>query len=91
MLPPRGFPPFYCNVCFRTPLHLSIEHDNRAVFDLLLEVGASTEVKSSEGFPPLWNALKDLEEKKDGSKYAERLVSRKAAVSVVSVEKGNLK
>ncbi len=69
-------------------MHLAIAHDNKAVFDLLLQAGASAEVKSSEGFPPLWEALR-RQEKDEESDFARRLVQEgKAAVSVVRESRG---
>ena len=41
-----------------TPLHVSIQKETQPIFQLLLEKGgAALEMKSTEGFPPLWYAL----------------------------------
>ena len=46
------------NFASSTPLHVSIQKETRPIFQLLLEKGgAALEMKSSEGFPPLWYAL----------------------------------
>jgi len=53
---------------------------------VLLKAGASTEVKSSEGHPPLWMALQHMEvesEEDRDDRMARRLVDSGASVSVV--------
>jgi hypothetical protein len=69
-------------IIFSTPLHISIESDNAAVVDLLLDNGASTEIMSSEGYPPLWFALKSSFDFGKDSLPA-RLVVKGASTSAV--------
>ncbi|XP_059091061.1 rabankyrin-5-like isoform X1 [Tigriopus californicus] len=77
-----------------TPLHLAIQRGNGEFIDVLLEHGASTEIKSSAGFPPLWYALKALEDQTTGSNgkgtnLPEKLIAAGASVSTVCDKLGN--
>lgn len=67
----------------RTPLHLTIECRNKPVFDVLLQrEQIDCDVKSSQGFPPLYDALRVFSE--DPS-YAKGLVAKGASADVVSL------
>ncbi len=74
---------YYCEIIFSTPLHVAIESDNAPAVDLLLSKGASTEMMSSDGFPPLWYALKISFDFGENS-LAAKLVANGASTSAVS-------
>ena len=76
---------------FRTPLHVSVMEGAPTTFSSLLSRGASTEIKSDAGFPPLWYALVRMEGNEgDATSYAEELVRAKASTSVVRKKKNRL-
>ena len=58
---------------FRTPLHLSIQNGNASIFTLLLRhsSASSLEIKNSDGLPPMWYALKRLQDREDESKATQ--------------------
>jgi ankyrin repeat protein len=69
----------------RTPLHVAVHHDNDDVFHLLLSKGAKLEVKTSEGFPPLWYALKQESRDLTQFGFAANLIAKGASPNTVKI------
>jgi hypothetical protein len=53
------------------------------IFQLLLQRGSSLELKSHEGFPPLWYALQNETESND---MATQLILKGASPDTVSIQ-----
>jgi ankyrin repeat protein len=62
---------------------MAVENSNVEVVDVLLKSGANCEVKTSDGLPPLWYALKSTQHFSDNS-LPEKLISHGASPSAVS-------
>ena len=69
---------------FRTPLHVAIEHNNEPVFELLLAERVDLDVKTFDGFPALYYALKRQDSRSlDETGFAAKLVRKGAATNSV--------
>ena len=68
---------------FRTPLHVAVHHHNDEVFELLLSAGSKLELKTSEGFPPLWYAINQESRDLTKSGFAASLIVKGASPNTV--------
>jgi hypothetical protein len=62
---------------------VAVDEANEAVFELLLSAGADLEAKTSEGFPPLWLALRGHARNLSGAGFAAKLIQSGASPNVV--------
>ena len=63
---------------------MAIQHGNEPVFDLLMGAGVDLEVKTGEGYPPLFYALQ--QSAFTGPEFAAKLVEKGASTATVSPE-----
>ncbi len=62
---------------------MAVRHGNDDVFHLLLSKGAKLEVKTSEGYPPLWYALKQDSRDLTQFGFAANLIAKGASPNTV--------
>jgi len=63
---------------FSTPLHLAIVNGNDVVFDVLIANKANLEIRTNEGYPALYYALRQK-----NMHYANLLVQKGASMNTV--------
>ncbi len=64
-------------------MHVAVHEHNDKVFEVLLSAEAKLELKTSDGFPPLWYALKQESRNLTKSGFAATLIGKGASTNTV--------